>query len=67
MNKKVIIGIILCSAFFDYRINDLQKLKRELRSSNRYAMMGSSSAVWCLPLLHYLFNYRIGKYRNENF
>ena len=41
MNKKVLIGILLCSAFFDYRINDLQELKRELRSSNRYAMMGS--------------------------
>ena len=66
MNKKVIIGIILCSAFFDYRINDLQEPKRALRSSNRYAMMGSSSAVWCLPLLHYLFNYRIRRYRNEN-
>lgn len=39
MNKKVIIGIILCSAFFDYRINDLQEPKRELISSNRYAMM----------------------------
>ena len=61
MNKKVIIGIILCSAFFDYRINDLQEPKRALRSSNRYAMMGSSSAV-----SHYLFNYRIGRYRNEN-
>lgn len=67
MNKKVIIGIILCSAFFDYRINDLQERKRELRSSNRSAMMGPSSAVWCLPLLHYLFNYRIRRYRNENF
>ena len=67
MNKKVIIGIILCSAFFDYRINDLQERKHELRSSNRYAMMGPSSAVWCLPLSHYLFNDRIGRYRNENF
>ena len=67
MNKKGIIGIILCSAFFDYRINDLQEPKRALRSSNRYAMMGSSSAVWCLPLSHYLFNDRIGRYRNENF
>ena len=66
MNKKVIIGIILCSAFFDYRINDLQELKRELRSSNRSATMGSSSAVWCLPLSHYFFNDRIGRYRNEN-
>ena len=67
MNKKVIIGIILCSAFFDYRINDLQELKRKLRSSNRYAMMEPSSAVWCLPLSHYLFNDRIDRYRNENF
>ena len=41
MNKKVIIGIILCSAFFDYRINDLQEPKRALRSSNRSATMGS--------------------------
>ncbi|MDO4204137.1 MAG: hypothetical protein Q4D07_06575 [Selenomonadaceae bacterium] len=27
--------------FFDYRINDLQELKREMRSSNRSAMFGS--------------------------